>query len=154
MANVQCVTAAGQTAPTNPGPLLQEVSVTLTNAQMLAMFTTPIQIIPAPGAGFLVQVYRIRAIHDSSAGAYSGVTGSFLLTYGPTSATSIYSLAQALAIGTTVRRIQVTGPSTQIVLNTVLDNVGIFALWATANPGGGNAANSCVITISYEILSA
>jgi hypothetical protein len=45
---------------------------TITSAQLLALFTTPISIIPAPAAGFSVLINRFVARHGTGT-AYSGI---------------------------------------------------------------------------------
>lgn len=48
------------------------LTTTITSAQLLALFTTPIAIVPAPGVGFANVVNRIT-IHKPAGTAYAGV---------------------------------------------------------------------------------
>ena len=45
---------------------------TITSAQLLALFTTPIEIIPAPGAGYYVKPTRLVITHGTGT-AYAGI---------------------------------------------------------------------------------
>lgn len=47
-------------------------TVTVTSAQVLALFATPVSIIAAPGAGFATVVHRV-AIHKPAGTAYAGI---------------------------------------------------------------------------------
>src|SRR5215469_14468470 len=49
------------TIPGNPGVagLVNKIKLTLTSAQLLALFTTPVTIIPAPGANMYIHVLGV-----------------------------------------------------------------------------------------------
>lgn len=54
-----------------PVGLVRQAAVTLTNAQIKALPTTPIAIIAAPGSGFAVRVLVATVKSDTAAGAYT-----------------------------------------------------------------------------------
>jgi hypothetical protein len=75
-------TTAAVAPPTPPAPVLLQATVTLTSAQLLALSTAPITVIPAPGAGFYLwpQYYVMEYTYGGV--AYAG-TGNCSLIYGP-----------------------------------------------------------------------
>ncbi len=44
---------------------------TLTTAQVLALFTTPISLVAAPGAGYAILVHRVTGAVDYNSAAYA-----------------------------------------------------------------------------------
>ena len=55
---------------------VKKASVTLTDAQIKALPTTPINILPAPGAGMLHMLHGALFVADFSAGAYTNIASS------------------------------------------------------------------------------
>lgn len=75
-------TTAAITPPTPPAPVLLQATVTLTSAQLLALSTTPITVIPAPGAGFYIFPQYYTMEYTFGGIAYSG-TGNCSFIFGP-----------------------------------------------------------------------
>lgn len=75
-------TTASVIPPVPPAPVLLQATVTLTSAQLLALSTTPITVIPAPGAGFYLWPQYYTMEYTFGGVAYTG-TGSCSLIYGP-----------------------------------------------------------------------
>lgn len=50
-----------------------EVVVQITSAQILALFATPIEVIPAPGAGKYIEIESVTAWLDYNSAAYAGI---------------------------------------------------------------------------------
>lgn len=46
----------------------------ITSAQVLALFTTPVSVIPAPGAGYAIVIHRLIIKHGAGT-AYAGIAG-------------------------------------------------------------------------------
>ena len=56
-------------------PDIYEYSYTLTDAQIKALATpTPVEVLPAPGAGYIWSVIRLDMVIDAAAGAYGNIT--------------------------------------------------------------------------------
>jgi len=62
--------------------IFKQVSVTLTSAQLLALSTTPITLVPAPGAGFYIFPTYFTMQYHFGGTAYAG-SGSCDFIYGP-----------------------------------------------------------------------
>jgi hypothetical protein len=75
-------TTAAVTPPTPPAPVLLQATVSLTSAQLLALSTTPITVIPAPGAGFYLWPQYYVMEYTFGGTAYTG-TGNCSLIFGP-----------------------------------------------------------------------
>lgn len=52
-------------------------SLTLTDAQIKALPTTPVTIVPAPGIGFIVKPFAFTIITNTSAGAYTNIDATY-----------------------------------------------------------------------------
>jgi hypothetical protein len=63
-------------------PVLQQVTVTLTSAQLLALSTIPITVIPAPGVGFYIFPQDYTMEYTFGGTAYAG-TGNCSFIFGP-----------------------------------------------------------------------
>lgn len=132
----------------------QTVAVTLTNAQVLALNSTPVTIVAAPGAGKFVDVIGVTvAFHY--VGAYTGGTnlklfwGSRQAGNAASSVITVSGLLVSVSADTIVR---VGGtpdgtnpPTTSLAL--VLEMMGNSAF------GGGNASNTVTITVEYRIVT-
>lgn len=49
---------------------------TITSTQVRTLNATPVSVVPAPGAGFFVEVDSVRVMLDYNSAAYDGVAGS------------------------------------------------------------------------------
>lgn len=125
--------------------------VNLTNAQVLALHTTPVTIVAAPGAGKIIEVLGVVVSFDYT-GAYTG--GSAMrLWYGSRvagSAASASMTASGLLVSVSAdvtRRFAGTPDDTDVSVNAA-----VVAQLAGAAFGGGNAANAVRIQVKYRVV--
>lgn len=133
---------------------LRTRSVTLTNAQMLDLDTTPVTIIPDPGDGYVASVLRVELLFDYT-GAYTG--GSDLRLYYINRTSASGTAASGLLTTTSC----VVGVSADTVCSaggapdgTTLRQSEAIVLQnsTTTEFGGGNASNSVRIRVIYRLL--
>jgi len=127
----------------------------VTNAQMLALLGTDVELISSPGPGQVVLVESAFLYFDS-AGAYTLGTAALAIGYGSDGA-DIFAITEAgfLDQATDQARYYVLGgavASPAIITPTA--NVGVVLRATTADLTGGNAANSLSIVLSYSIHEA
>ncbi len=152
----------GRATPTYPVPFkvngtevtgIISASVDLTNAQVLALGTTPVTIVSAPGAGKFVDVIAWSAAFNYT-GAYTSA-GDIALYWGSRAAGNRASVAITGsgffdATSDQIRRAggvpdNTSPPATNLAL--VVQKV------LAANMGGGNAANSVRVVVNYRIVA-
>lgn len=126
------------------------LQLALTSAQILALHTTPQQVVPAPGAGYVNQVESViydytfgtTAYTDANAiGVYYAAAGSptkqadastFVATGGASSITTFGAAAAASAVP------------------AVVDNRALLAYVPTADPTLGDG--TLKITVTYRVI--
>lgn len=133
---------------TPPGPILS-ASVTLTSAQVLAIFTTPVTVVPAPGAG--LAIVPIIAIYDYVAGTtpYTDGGGSLRINVG-----NVFGLAQLTTASfwtaASSRVSSVNAAIASVVQTTNLANGALTVSSSTANPTLGNG--TVAVTVAYMVV--
>jgi hypothetical protein len=146
-----CGGSFGVHSPDTSQSLVQHSQITLSSAQILAMYVTPVQLIPAPATGLSIVVDRWRLRMIASATAYAS-GGAVNIQYGNTGSgggtalggTAAAALVTTATPGTVDSQISL-GASTQ----TLTQASGVFITNATGafTTGTGTA----VIDIWFAI---
>lgn len=134
-------------------PVAKVIKKSITNAQMLALNTTPIELIAAPGAGKLIVVNKIVAKHQYATAAFSdqdltvGYDDGADLTVATVDATNFLNNVSA---DTTRPSIVPIDGAAVLDTSTQIENENI-ALTASANPttGGGTLD----LYIWYDVIT-
>lgn len=130
--------------------------VTLTNSQILNLFTTPIEIVPAPGVGKIIHIISGNYIVNTVAGNYTpaGGPGS---TDAPLYINTNYMASPSGQAGLdeapNIYYMNLT--INQIVSNipaSTFKNFPLVIKNAVGNYTGGNSANTLKVTVYYVIV--
>ena len=126
---------------------IQYVDVTLTSAQILALHSTPITLIPAPAAGFAIQVDSVAASLKFGTTAYTGAN-ALTLNYTNGSGATAITIASSFLDGSANANTAVaaTSPCAIVAAAPIVAAVG------TANPAAGDS--TITMRIIYRIVPA
>ena len=160
----ETLTVTGQTTMTGGFNLtastgvIKSATVTLTNANMLNLRATPIEVIPAVGAGDTVLILGGYLIFNYT-GAYTESADNMELRFNNTTGTIISGVIEATgfvdatadafipipvvptAVGLTVTAGELSNPSV-VIMNT-----------GSGEYGGGNAANTVTVVVYYSEIT-
>lgn len=130
---------------------VQNLTVTLTNAQLLALFTTPIQLLPAPGAGNMWDILDMTLENKFLTAAFAA-GGAIQASYGagvttPATATVAATFLTSPAASSVIK---VAGALAQ-ALSTAVLNTAVNITNATANFTTG--AGSVVVKLTYRMVT-
>lgn len=155
------VTAQAATLPTGvritnssaSGGGIQTSYVALTLAQIQAAFTTPVQIVPAPGAGSFVDINDVIVNYIFGSAAYTG-GGVIQLSYGTgvTVAATTTLAATVLTSQSTNELYKLTSAAVASTTNANYLNKAINYTNATANFAVGTGGSGLVVC-SYKIIT-
>lgn len=123
---------------------------TITSAQLLALFTTPIEIIPAPGAGYYAKPKRM-AINHGTGTAYSGIAAGEDLVLKFTNASGAECSPQIETTGfldQTTAQIREVGELTTVL--TPVANAAIVLHLLSGNITTGNF--DLEVFVEYDII--
>lgn len=146
----RAVRSAGST------PVLQVAEVTLTDAQIKALPTTPIQIVATPGAGKYIKYLGSALVLDVTAGIYTNLNTSSMniRRVGQNPLTVDFS-GSYLEDNSNIWVYQDTSVNDDGVPVPIaeLENLAIeISSQNTGNLTGGNAANTLKITVYYIVV--
>jgi hypothetical protein len=127
----------------------QKATVTLTNAQVLALRATPITLVAAPGAGKANIFERVQIEFDRT-GAYTESADNMAVKYTDGSGVAVSDTIESTGFADASADAVITaGPAASPLVTTnaalVLHNTG------DGEFGGGNAANSWRVTTWYRV---
>lgn len=132
---------------TPPGPILS-ASVTLTSAQVLAIFTTPVTIVPAPGAGLAIVPVFVAYNYTFGGTAYTDGGGNLQLQIGTIPAFGAFATVGFWDQAVSKITVQTTQRSVQNV--SAWANKAMQVSQNTANPTGGNG--TVTVTVAYMVV--
>jgi len=135
---------------------LRVAKATLTSAQVLALFATPITVLAAPGAGKAIVVERIKAV-TAGGTAYAGIAAGedFAVRYTDASGTIQAVLETTGWLDQTTAQVRTTKPSgaagTALVIFTPVANAALVAHMLVGEITTGDY--SILLTIYYRVIN-
>ncbi len=129
---------------------IKYIKTSISSAQILSMFTTPILLVPAQGANtlFLVNAFWIELIYNSI--AYTG-GGSVNVVWDNTSSVIALSNAATSITGTSSGTIALSVPAAAFMATTNTINKGLYFTNSTAVFATGNSTAN--LHLYYSVLS-
>ncbi len=141
-----------------PAVYVRTAALTVTRANILAMYVTPVNLIATPGAGKIIVIDEIELFHDYATAAYAD-GGDLVIQY--TGTTQVVQIAAAIATETadstrfivpSLFNIDNSTGSTP-VSSAGLANKGIDITNLTQAFTGGNASNIIKLAIRYHVYT-
>lgn len=132
---------------------VQRLVLTLTNAQVLALFATPLQLLPAPGTGLFYDVLKAVVVNENTGTAYAG-GGAITVGYGTTASTNALAstiAATFLTSGTAAQAIAESGVLNTVLAGTAILNQPLYITNATAAFTTGTGTVRVILEYSVSV---
>jgi len=154
-----CVDTSGNVTSPVLGAGLQISTTSISSAQILQLNSTPVQIVPAPGAGKVIQVVTANCNYIPGGTAYTASGHPLNFSYGAVgngntiNTTSNTSFLQNGTLGLNTLQIFINpNQATQGMSTSQIINTPLFIYDATANPTLGNGTMTCnVMYTTYSV---
>lgn len=127
---------------------IKQVTVTLTSAQILALFTTPITLILAPGAGLVIDIVSVVASLTAGV-AYTGANNLEIRYTGAAGVKATADIVAAFINSATSRVDLVGGVIADTDVTTGVNSPIVIAV-PVANPAAGTG--TIKLTITYTVM--
>jgi hypothetical protein len=129
-------------------------TVTLTSAQLLALYATPISILSAPGANLMYVIQSISVQYRYLTTAYT-LNSATELIFGYTSAPATYPIAQSAVTGLVDQTHSVITQAALTNSNNASADVINEALYVTNNTANLSlGVGTMTLVISYAVVNA
>jgi hypothetical protein len=147
--------------PAEGGPFVSEqsIDVTISSAQLLALHSSPVQLLPPPPAGTFINPLRVVVRYNYGGTAYAGTVGVLQLIMGTAAPLNgVLATLNTANIGATASSVEVTGLSTAPVSAapppaSTFDGQALNIWHTTGNATTGNGTLRVTVYYSTEILS-
>lgn len=134
---------------------LLTTTVALAHADILALYTTPIEVLSNPGAGFCAQIDKVILNIKGSGGVVTPYATNTNLRLITDTATQPQWIDPYILLSTVDRANNrssaITLPATTDTI--LVSNKAVFVDVSTGNPTGGGASNTLTLTILYRIIA-
>jgi hypothetical protein len=135
-------------------PVIQNIQVTLSSAQILLLHTTPIQILPAQGTGTVIGIDSVQFEFVPVTTAYASVSTADLAVYVDTTKATNFTGDSTGLIDQTAKTFEIVTATTNKFFTTDAhsDNTGCFI----ANVGTGNYTTgdgTLVVNLNYYVIA-
>lgn len=122
-----------------PLSLIIHARVTLSSAQILALATTPVQIVPAQGAGTIIELIGATVVYNFNTTAYAG-GGNVGFAFAPNPAVRLSSQAATVFTNASISTIAFfPGASGIPTLSSVTNQALVFSAATAFTTGNGTA---------------
>lgn len=142
-------TASFTVSPAGDG-VTRYKEVSITNAQMLDLADTPVELIAAPGAGKVIEVESVVFLFDYTAAYTAGGGDDLDICYGAETAIIATGEATGFVDATADDMLFVTRVANFSPSKTVAENVAVVLANDGTDFGGGDAANAVRVKIAYR----